>query len=118
MYLGTQPNNRPKSLRRSLLDIIRWGCGRRSRFLVRGQSMLPTLLEGHSVLYSPHTRPKENLIILFRHPNQDLILIKRCIKVEEDRFWVEGDNPQKSTDSRHFGWVPQNCFIGSVTSLL
>ena len=119
MYPGIQLSNRPKRPRRSLLDIIRWGCGRRSRFLVQGNSMNPTLFNGVSVLYYSKTVIHVEDIILFHHPHKSaLVLIKRCIKREENQFWAEGDNPRESNDSRHFGWVPQNCYIGTVTSIL
>ncbi len=118
MYPGTQPNNRTNRPRRSLLDIICWGCGRRSRFLVQGNSMLPTLFDGVSVLYRRKYDIKVGEIIVFSHPTKDLTLIKRCIKHEKHRFWVEGDNPSESTDSRHFGWISYNHYIGTVTSLL
>lgn len=119
MFPGTQPSNRRKRPRRSLLDIIRWGIGRRSRFLVKGNSMHPTLFDGVSVLYHQTSKIRAGEIILFYHPNKEgLILIKRCIRQEEDRFWSEGDNPTNSTDSRHFGWIPHHCYIGTVTSIL
>ena len=119
MYPGTQPSNRPKRMRRALLDIIRWGCGRRSRFLVQGNSMYPTLFDGLSVLYHNKATIHVGDIILFHHPQkEDLVLIKRCTNVKDDLFWAEGDNPKESTDSRSFGWVPHTCYIGTVTSVL
>ena len=81
--------------------------------------MSPTLSHGMSVLYNPTSTIKDRDIILLRHPHkEDLILIKRCTKQESQRFWVEGDNRQESTDSRHFGWVPHHCYMGTVTSII
>ena len=81
--------------------------------------MTPTLFDGISVLYNDKEDIKVGAIVLFYHPSQkNLVLIKRCHKSKGDRFWVEGDNPSKSTDSRHFGWIDTNLYIGTVTSIL
>ena len=81
--------------------------------------MYPTLREGLSVLYKPTSDIKINEIVLLYHPQvTELVLIKRCVKKEEQFFWVEGDNPEESTDSRHFGWIPKDKYIGTVTSIL
>lgn len=119
MYLGTQRSNRFTRLRRALPDIIRWGCGRRSRFLVHGKSMLPTLFEGVSVFCATQRPPKPHEIIVLIHPHRhNYIMIKRCIKLSNKGIWVEGDNKKYSTDSRHFGWIEKELYIGTVTSFL
>ena len=106
-------------MRRSLLDIIRWGCGRRFRFLVHGKSMTPTLFEGASVFCSDTRPPVKNSIIVLYHPQRtNHVMIKRCIDISKQGLWVEGDNQAESTDSRYFGWVHTNLYIGRVTSRL
>jgi nickel-type superoxide dismutase maturation protease len=119
MSLGTLLPKHPKRPRRAILDIIRWGFGRRLRFLVHGNSMLPTLKSGISVLVSTTQHPKAEDIVVVMHPQKiDLVLIKRCVQKTEQGLWLEGDNPEKSTDSRQLGWFPKRDCIGVVTSII
>lgn len=87
------------------------------RFIVSGHSMEPTLKPGQTVLVSSIsyllTRPKVGDIVVVKNPNQDLIL-KRIAKEKKGKFFVSGDNPRDSTDSRTFGTVERNQVIGKV----
>ena len=119
MFPGTQQASFYPPIRRSLLDIARWVCGRRIRFLVTGDSMHPTLKHDHSVLVDTTSSPSVGNIVVLYHPqNAKMVLIKRCMNITEKDLWVEGDNPEHSTDSRHFGWVSRNSYIGRVSSFL
>ncbi len=40
--------------------------------------------------------------------------IKRILHIKNGKIFLIGDNPQKSTDSRHFGWLPKSAVIGKV----
>ncbi len=40
--------------------------------------------------------------------------IKRILHIRHGELFLIGDNPTKSTDSRHFGWIPQSQVIGKV----
>lgn len=75
---------------------------------VKGDSMSPTLQDGHALLaLSPKlTSVKPGRIIAFQH-GQDLY-IKRALTREGDGWFVIGDNPSRSTDSRRFGPVPES----------
>lgn len=60
--------------------------------------------------------PKVGQIVLLSHPlEKGLVLLKRIIKSKKEEntwlYWVEGDNPSVSSDSRSFGWVPQNLLL-------
>jgi signal peptidase I len=77
-----------------------------------GDSMLPTISPGTELTVDPEKDPKEEDIIVFTCPkckvkeNDIDILTKRLIaKNEKGCFWVEGDNKEKSYDSRDFGWL-------------
>lgn len=40
--------------------------------------------------------------------------IKRVLHVRNGKIYLVGDNPNKSTDSRHFGWIPESWVVGKV----
>ena len=79
-----------------------------------GDSMSPTLRQGRIVvaLCRTHFLQVGDVIVL-RHDG--LEKIKR-IKRIDPRFgvYVVGDNPARSTDSRHFGWVPVADVLGRL----
>ncbi|MFO7806809.1 MAG: S24/S26 family peptidase [Candidatus Moraniibacteriota bacterium] len=84
-------------------------------FVGQGDSMLPTIEEGNELAVDPEAEIKEDDIIVFTCPEckvrqDDIdILTKRLIaKDEKGCFWVEGDNEEKSHDSRDFGWLCPN----------
>jgi nickel-type superoxide dismutase maturation protease len=80
--------------------------------------MLPTLKDGLSVFVSEKMVPEVGDIIVVKHPKkEDLVLIKRCIKKTDKGMWIEGDNPENSTDSRQLGWFSEKGCIGVVTSI-
>ncbi len=84
----------------------------RSRIVVRGPSMAPTLLAGDVLLTVPVHGPIRRLltpgsVVLLTDPQDEThLVVKRIIAVQDDRVWVEGDDPTHSTDSRRWGWVP------------
>ncbi|MGH3767710.1 MAG: S26 family signal peptidase [Pseudonocardiaceae bacterium] len=74
------------------------------RALVRGPSMSPTLVDGDLVLISLRARPRPGAVVLVRwerRPGQ--LSVKRAVGRHGDGWWVLGDNPAGSTDSRHLG---------------
>lgn len=105
----------------TLKELILWLSGKRKRFRVAGNSMLPLLKPGEEVLINPITdqnwQPQIGDIVVAQHPRQkNLQLIKRVSSVLEDSsYFLEGDNPGESTDSRQFGSVKREHLIGRVT---
>jgi signal peptidase I len=84
---------------------------------INGSSMAPTLLPGDWALaVSPGCLRRGDVVVL-EHPERPGVeLVKRVIGLpdelapngrilEMDEYWVEGDDPSWSTDSRHFGPV-------------
>ncbi|MGH3867527.1 MAG: S26 family signal peptidase [Pseudonocardiaceae bacterium] len=72
--------------------------------VVRGPSMSPTLADGDVLLVSLRTRPRPGAVVLVRwarRPGQ--LSVKRAVGRHGDAWWVLGDNPPGSTDSRHLG---------------
>ncbi len=75
-----------------------------------GLSMAPGLRNGEIWLVrNGSRRVKSGSVIVFSLPNRPhLVQVKRVIRSEGEGWWVEGDNPHHSTDSRDFGAVPEN----------
>lgn len=74
--------------------------------------MLPALRPGQIVLARKarrNIRPGD--IIIIKHGVEK---IKRVKSVEQHGYYVVGDNPTKSTDSRHFGVVSHTSVLGKV----
>lgn len=80
---------------------------------VVGRSMSPKLEPGQVLLATP----------LFReiHPGQVIIIdqggkqkVKRIEEIRDDKVFVIGDNLNASTDSRHFGWLPEDKIVARV----
>lgn len=66
--------------------------------------MAPALLPGTIVWSTPwHRKLKRGDVVIVLHDRTEKI--KRISKIEANRIFVLGDNPESSTDSRHFGWL-------------
>jgi nickel-type superoxide dismutase maturation protease len=71
---------------------------------VSGDSMEPTLRSGEWWLARRTRRWRVGDVVVVRQPEQeDLLTVKRITRREGDGWWVEGDNPTRSRDSRHYG---------------
>ncbi|MCB0196201.1 MAG: nickel-type superoxide dismutase maturation protease [Anaerolineae bacterium] len=105
-----------------LREFVLWLVRRRQRFRVSGNSMQPLLQPGEEVLINPaaylYTAPQPGDIVVVIHPYQPgLRMIKRLTAIGDGhRYFVEGDNPAESTDSRSFGPVGLEHIVGQVTS--
>ena len=89
------------------------------RFRVEDVSMAPTLKAGDYVIVSKLSyvfrKPSRGDIIVFKHPsNNESFLIKRITEARDSEYFVQGDNKEFSTDSRHFGAINKNFIIGKV----
>lgn len=78
---------------------------------VVGESMLPTLPPGRIVV-AVHRRMRPGTVVVIQHEGREKI--KRIHAIEGARVYVLGDNPEASTDSRHFGWLPGSNVLGVV----
>lgn len=81
--------------------------------LVDGPSMVPTLRPGDAVLVSRarSTRPGDVVVARFRS-RPDLLVVKRAARPDGDGWWLLGDNPLVTDDSRAYGVAD---VIGRVT---
>ena len=51
-------------------------------------------------------------VIVFKHDDKEKI--KRIRRIDGEKFQVEGDNPDSSTDSRSFGSIDKSQVIGKL----
>ena len=79
---------------------------------VEGVSMAPTYPHGKVVLAWRWRKPKVGDVVIVRHHR--LELIKRIHQLENDKVFLMGDNPEESTDSRHYGWLPARSIMAVV----
>lgn len=85
------------------------------RVRVAGDSMLPTLRDGDACLVRRTRRIRPGQLVVVERPDRPgLLIVKRVWRREPTGWWVEGDNPDASDDSRGFGPVPDAKVIGVV----
>ena len=91
------------------------------RVEVHGESMRPTLEPGDWCIATRGGHVKRGDVVVLERPDQrGFELVKRVTGVpgEEglgfDEWFVEGDDPSASTDSRHFGPVHRDAIRGRV----
>jgi len=95
---------------------------KRKRLKVVGESMLPILQPGDEIIVDPHayerSLPQIEDIVVTVHPLQkSLTIVKRIAALDtKDRYFLLGDNPKGSTDSRHWGTIKLADIAGKVTS--
>jgi len=83
---------------------------------VAGASMQPTLADGDRLLcrdVSGRRPVRAGDVVVARRPDRPaLLLVKRAVRREGEGWWLEGDNPAASDDSRVFGPVPDSLVLG------
>ena len=72
-------------------------------YRIEGESMAPTYNPGATLLGLRWFRPRSGQVVVAAHGGR--LLVKRLVKLDEQGAWLEGDNPGRSTDSRHFGAI-------------
>ena len=89
-----------------------------ARFKIIGHSMEPQIKNGQSVLVSNISylfkTPKINDIVAFKDINNVQILVKRITKIQNSKYFIEGDNQEDSLDSRKLGLISRDKIIGEV----
>lgn len=80
--------------------------------------MIPTFSSGDVVLVNRlaywFQQPQKKDLIALHDPRDDKVLVKRITKIAGERYFVEGDNKNHSTDSRVFGMIRRSEIIGKV----
>jgi nickel-type superoxide dismutase maturation protease len=82
--------------------------------------MLPTFKNGDEVLIKSDKNYQLNDVVLANHPfKKSIKIIKRIGQITDDgKFFLIGDNPPESTDSRTFGFFNGDQIIGKVVNIL
>ena len=90
--------------------------GKRKGFLVEGNSMLPTLKNGDAILIKTGAKCAVGDIVLAQHPfKQSVKIVKRIERIDAaEKYFLVGDDPAESTDSRAFGAVSLKLIKGKA----
>lgn len=84
-------------------------------YKVKGRSMEPNYKPGDYLLINQWARnPGKGEVVVLKDPGNSQLLLKRVVQIRGKRYYVKGDNPAQSTDSRHFGWVKRSNILGKV----
>jgi nickel-type superoxide dismutase maturation protease len=70
-------------------------------YRVAGESMQPTYQPGDTLLGLRWFRPRPGQVVVAHQADRPLI--KRIATIDATGIHLAGDNPARSTDSRHFG---------------
>ena len=94
--------------------------GRRRAILVEGDTMLPSLKNGDGDLIDPDAEIAAGDIIIAKHPfKKSVIILKRLAEIDENgNYFLVGDNPSESTDSRTFGAISAKHILGKAVCRL
>jgi nickel-type superoxide dismutase maturation protease len=105
--------------------IVMWRWLRPFRVAVEGRSMSPALLPGDYVIAIRPLRLRRGDLVVVEHPERPgFEMVKRLTGVPgdmaagrllgADEYWIRGDDPVGSTDSRSFGPVRPDAVRGVV----
>lgn len=83
--------------------------------LVAGDSMLPTYASGDWLVATRKRRiTPGQVVVIERESRPGILLIKRVLRAEGQKWWVEGDNASASDDSRSFGAIDEAEIVGRI----
>ena len=94
-------------------------------FIVKGHSMSPcggspvgrepSVKEGDFVFaWKVLFPPRVGDLAVFRIPVSSELFLKRVTNIQDNRYWLEGENKTDSKDSRQLGWVPKEANLGKA----
>lgn len=80
--------------------------------------MNPTLRDGEVVLVDRDADIEVGDIVVAKHPIEQVSeVVKRVERINErGHYYLVGDNPDDSTDSRHYGAVTREYIKGKVVA--
>ena len=83
--------------------------------VVAGDSMLPTYASGDWLVATWNRRiAPGQVVVIERESRPGILLIKRVLRAEGQKWWVEGDNASASDDSRSFGAIYESEIVGRI----
>jgi nickel-type superoxide dismutase maturation protease len=82
--------------------------------------MLPALKPGDRVIAIPYRgeQLQSGAVVVMTHPNQVKLMIKRLSAPCNGGWWVMGDNPSSSSDSRQFGPIAATAIRAIATAVV
>ena len=86
---------------------------------VSGRSMFPTLTEGEKLTSVRSYLCKLNvgdIVVAKPYECDNRLVIKRVANIEGDYYFLLGDNPDESYDSRNYGWVSKKEIVAKVVT--
>ena len=84
---------------------------------VDGLSMIPTLAPAERALvHWGSDVGVGDVVVAIRPDRPHLLIVKRLVRAEGNQWWLEGDNPGASDDSRTFGSVASEAIVGKVVA--
>ena len=84
-----------------------------STVAIAGDSMVPAARPGDWWVMRQGARVRPGDLVALWHPDRtDLLVVKRAVELRGTGWWVLGDNPERSDDSRAFGAVPADQIVG------
>lgn len=94
--------------------------GMRRAIRVEGDSMLPNLKNGDGILIDADAKISIGDIILAKHPfKKSVIILKRLAEIDQNgNYFLVGDNPSESSDSRTFGALSAKHILGKAVCRL
>lgn len=94
--------------------------GMRRAIRVEGDSMLPNLKNGDGILIDADAKISVGDIILAKHPfKKSVIILKRLTEIDQNgNYFLVGDNPSESSDSRTFGALSAKHILGKAVCRL
>ena len=80
---------------------------------VEGESMMPSYSPGQTIVITTARHFKVgDVVVAFMNGKE---VLKRIVDMHEGSVFLEGDNHEKSKDSRHYGWLADRHVVGKVT---
>ena len=86
---------------------------------VSGRSMFPTLTEGEKLTSVRSYLCKlqvGDIVVAKPYPNDERLVIKRIADIKGYCYYLLGDNPDESYDSRNYGWVWKKQIVAKVVT--
>jgi nickel-type superoxide dismutase maturation protease len=100
---------------RRLVRAVRRLVARLDTARVAGRSMSPRIRDGDLLLVLREAPARPGDVVVCRRPDRpDLLVVKRAVTRLTTGWWVAGDNPAASDDSRDFGVVPDDLVVARV----
>lgn len=83
--------------------------------------MTPSVVDGQQVVVNKLAfkikNPQVGDVVVVQHPHHNTLLLKRITSAQNNAYFVEGDNPAHSTDSKNFGALSKKQIIGKVIKI-